>query len=324
METRPTIAVVGLTGAFGGSLARELAAAGYPIRALVRSGKATDAQMGGHPITIIKGDATRDDDLEALMTGAEVLIWGLNVPYPQWPAIVPAASQLAFDIAAKLGVTVVFPGNVYGLGRAYYTASGPLEEDAPKIATSRKGRLRNEVEAMLEDATTRGARAILLRGGDFFGGADRGTWFSHMLAKVGKGGPILWPTDHEVIHAFAFMPDFVVAAAALIERRSELPPFAVFHFAGHNETEATFIHAVRAALGDPDRKVSAFPWGLLHIARPFSAMIRELYDVRYLWSETLTLDDAKLRSFLGSSLSSTPLDEAVAVGVKALGIERKL
>jgi hypothetical protein len=48
-------------------------------------------------------------------------------------------------------------------------------------------------------------------------------------------------------------------------------------------------------------------------------LLREMSEMRYLWRETLVLDDAKLKAFLGASLPATPLDAAVRDSLVGLG-----
>jgi hypothetical protein len=45
--------------------------------------------------------------------------------------------------------------------------------------------------------------------------------------------------------------------------------------------------------------------------QPFVPLFREMAEMRYLWRESISLDGAKLKAFLGDALPTTPLDKAV-------------
>ena len=65
-------------------------------------------------------------------------------------------------------------------------------------------------------------------------------------------------------------------------------------------------------------KVKKMPWGVIRLASPFVTMLRELLEMRYLWKETVELDNAKLVAFLGDE-PHTPLDVALAQSLEGLG-----
>lgn len=323
-----TIAIIGFTGSFGGALGRELARRGHRVRALVRDVRRASAAADGLAIEWVVGDVRGvDGALGALLDGAEVLVHGFNVPYPQWEAVVPGVSERVFDEAARRGMTVIFPGNVYGLGRSGM-AAGALDEASPKLATSKKGRLRNRIEAMLAEraagsawASERGfpgLRAVVLRAGDYFGEAD-GSWFAHLVKEALEGKGLRWPSRLELGHTWAYLPDLAVAAAELVERGAGLASYEEFCFAGHHVTGDEMAAAIRKALGRPGLMAKPMPWGLMQLARPFSAFVRELFDVRYVWTEAMPLDGAKLARTLGPALVETPLEEAVRRAVVGLG-----
>lgn len=323
-----TIAVIGFTGSFGGAVGRELARRGHRVKALVRDERRAREAAGGLPISFVVGDVGgADGELGSLLDGADVLVHGFNVPYPEWQAVVPKVSERVFDEAARRGMTVIFPGNVYGLGKAGM-APGALDEASPKLATSKKGRLRNRIEAMLAEraagsawAKERGVpglRAVVLRAGDYFGEAD-GSWFAHIVKDALAGKGLGWPSELAIGHTWAYLPDLAVAAAELVEKSEALASYEEFCFAGHHATGEEMTAAIRRALGRMDLRAKPMPWGLMQLMRPFSALMRELFDVRYVWTEAMPLEGRKLARVLGPALVQTSLEEAVRRAVVGLG-----
>jgi nucleoside-diphosphate-sugar epimerase len=61
----------------------------------------------------------------------------------------------------------------------------------------------------------------------------------------------------------------------------------------------------------------SFPWWFMYLAAPFNATLRELL-LRYLWRQSVRLDNTKLVTFLGAE-PHTPLDEAVRMTLQGLG-----
>ena len=78
----------------------------------------------------------------------------------------------------------IFPGNLYNYGSPLPPV---IDETTPMRPTSRKGQLRVAIEERMAEAAERGARTIVLRAGDFFGGG-RGAWLDLVIAKeIGRG-----------------------------------------------------------------------------------------------------------------------------------------
>jgi hypothetical protein len=73
--------------------------------------------------------------------------------------------------------------------------------------------------------------------------------------------------------------------------------------------------------GDPKRDgQAAFARVALSVAlQPFVRLFHEMAEMRYLWSEAVSLDGGKLKAFLGCALPATRLDAAVRDSLVGLG-----
>jgi nucleoside-diphosphate-sugar epimerase len=309
--------VIGASGGFGGAVAAELMRRGFETTALVRQGGRDPAIPG---IWQVPGDALDPGAVGQAARGMDLIVFGFNVPYDQWEARALRAVQIAADAAVAEGATLLFPGNVYGLGPDF---SRPLAEDAPREAPTRLGQLRNEMEAALRRASMRGARVIVLRAGDYFGANADNTWFAEMTRKALAGGAITDPGTPDVPHCWAYLPDVARAAVDLVERRHTLQPYEELHFEGHAATSAQLVRAIRRALGDPERKVRRLPWWGLRLLSPFWPMAGHLLRMRYLWEEPVLLDGSRLQGILGRR-SWTPLEEAVRQAIGATTERQRL
>ncbi|MCA9568216.1 MAG: NAD(P)H-binding protein, partial [Myxococcales bacterium] len=286
----------------GDAVATAALAAGHTVRALVRDTTRVAPRPG---LTLVEGDARVPADLQAAMEGSEVVLHALNLPYPDWDPGMIELTRAVLVAAERAGATVLFPGNVYNFGGDF---SRPLTEDASRDCPSRKGAIRNRLEAMLDEAPV---QTVVLRMGDFFGGIGESTWMYHLTSGTRTGGAIQYPAARDIPHAWTFLPDAAKTLVILAERRAELPAHASFNFAGHVVEGDRFVAAVRAALGDPDRRTKGFPWMWMHLARPFVPMVRELFEMRYLWEQPVRMDGGRLQAFLGD-VPHTPYEQAVA------------
>lgn len=305
------VLVIGAAGGFGGAVARELLARGHEVRALVRPGGRTPALRGAE---LVQGDALDPKAVRKGARGVDAIVWGFHLPYERWVPSAVEAARITADAAASESATVLFPGNVYGLGSGHVH---PIDEGAPKRSRSRLGDVRNEIESVFEASTARGARVVVLRAGDYFGPTAQNTWLELLVKRALRGGRILDPGGLGVPHAWAYLPDVARAGVDLLESRQRLAPFDVFHFEGYSMESSAMIDALRRALGDPSRRTWAFPWWMVRAASPFSKGLRLTLEVRYLWDEPVVLDGSKLRRTL-PAFRTTPLDVALDAMLDAL------
>ena len=221
--------------------------------------------------------------------------------------------------AERTGALIVLPGTVYNYGPDAFPL---VREDAPQMPVTKKGAIRVQMEKELEAYSQRGGRVLILRTGDFFGPRAGNNWFSQGLIKPGKLPAVISnPGSHETGHQWAYLPDVAETIAALLERREELEPFARFHMQGHWDADGSeMVSAIQrtAARYGGVAKIQSFPWWLMYLAAPFNATLRELLEMRYLWRQSVRLDNTKLVNFLGAE-PHTPLDEAVHATLQGLG-----
>jgi nucleoside-diphosphate-sugar epimerase len=195
-----------------------------------------------------------------------------------------------------------------------------LREQSPQNPSTRKGKIRVEMERRLAAATNDGVRSLVVRAGDFFGPRAANNWFSQGLVKPGRPvRSITYPGRQGVGHAWAYLPDVAESMIRLIEREEALGSFEVFHFAGHFDADGRqMVEAIREAAGDPRVKLRRFPWLALIALSPFVTLFREMREMGYLWREPIRLDNTRLTRFLGTE-PHTPIVTAVRATLEGLG-----
>ena len=317
MRTSPSgiALVLGLTGAFGAAVGKALADRGWTVRALTKRSP-VDRPVFPFAVEWREGDALEDGAVAAAAEGASLIVHGVNPPgYRRWRE--DGLPMLANTIAAARTqrATILFPANAYVFSAASPTS---VDEDAPRSPTTRKGRVRLEMEQMLEQATAAGdgVRAIVVRAGDFFGPGVQHSWFGKAVAKGGRKTKLIRTLSPAGVgHAWAFVPDLAETFARLVDRRAELPAFTLVHFAGHfDATGRDLAEAVRRGIGDPALPIRPFPWGAVRLAAPFVRLFAEVNEMTWLWTRSLALDNRRLVALLGDE-PHTPLDQAVAAAL---------
>ncbi len=159
------ILVLGAAGRLGFAAAEAFRDDGWSVKGLVRPGAAWRAPQG---INVIETNDRTVAVKEA--RGTDIVLHALNAPYTGWAQHALPLTYSAIEAAEQSGATLMFPGNVYNYGAGMPAV---LDEDTPMQPTSRKGKLRNDVELRLREAADRGVRTIVLRAGDFFGRGSR-------------------------------------------------------------------------------------------------------------------------------------------------------
>jgi nucleoside-diphosphate-sugar epimerase len=321
MSVSPTVLVVGAQGRFGRAAVDAFAAAGWSVLALARRAPDGAAQRR------VRWLDTRLTDPATLAQSraARVVVHAANPSYTRWPTEALPLARASMDLAQRLGATFMLPGNVYGFGAGM---PARLDEATPEQPTTRKGAIRVALEAELRERAGSGLDSVVLRAGDFFGGAASGNWFDQAIVKHIARGRLVYPGPLDVAHAWAYLPDLARAFVALANApRAAAPAARRLHFEGHTLTGAELLAAlerVAARLGlAPERGWgrSRLPWPLLRLGGLVVPMWRELADMAYLWHVPHRLDGSALRARV-SALPATPLETALTESLLALGFGR--
>jgi nucleoside-diphosphate-sugar epimerase len=311
--------VLGATGGIGGEVARQLRDAGWKVRALKRGLAQPLEQRDG--IEWVRGDAMNAEDVLRAARQCSVIVHAVNPPgYRKWSQLVLPMIDNTIAAAIAERATIVLPGTIYNYGPDAFPV---LSEDSPQHPVTRKGAIRVELEQRLQTATTRGARVIIVRAGDFFGPHAGNNWFSQGLIKPGQSVAVVnVPGDRGVGHQWAYLPDVACTMVRLLARRQQLETFATFHTAGHWDQDGTqMAEAIRRVVERETGvmpKTRALPWWLLRLAAPFVVTVRELLEMRYLWRQPVRMNNTALKSVLGQE-PHTPLDDAVKTTLLGLG-----
>ncbi len=311
-----TVLILGANGRFGAAAAHAFAAAGWRVLAQVRRTLAAPAP-GIEALPVALADTAA---LVRAAAGASVVVYAVNPLYTRWDEEAMPLLRAGLAVAQRLAAHFMFPGNVYNYGAGMPPV---LHEDTPQHPSTRKGEQRIEMEAAIAAACADGSlpRASILRAGDFFGGGT-GSWLDLAIVKSIGSGKLVYPGPTDVVHAWAYLPDFASAFVAVAQQPGQ--GLRGWHFAGHAATGAQLLDRIEAALHElgvapaGGWRRGGMPWGLIRAIGLVQPMMRELARMSYLWRVPHALDGRALAALPG--LRSTPLHEALRQSLSELGI----
>ena len=315
-DTSSKIALVlGATGGIGGTLARRLMGAGWQIRALHRNAdKVRQAEPG---YEWVQGDAMSAEEVARAAAGATLIVHAVNpAGYRNWGELVLPMIDNTIVAGCVTGATILLPGTIYNFGP---DAFPDLTEESPQNPQTAKGRIRAEMERRLRQATTRGARVLIVRAGDFFGPEAANNWFSQGMVQPGRPvKSVIYPGRKGMGHQWAYLPDVAETMVRLIERRHELPKFAVYHMEGIWDADGRALIEAIGRVAGRKPAVWSFPWWSMPLLAPFVPLFKELQEMRYIWSTPIRMKNDRLVSVLGEE-PRTPLDIAIRHTLESMG-----
>ncbi len=306
--------VLGATGGIGSEVATRLVAAGWQVRALHRN---PDRVQMDSRLEWIRGDALVASDVAAAAEGTSLIVHAVNPPgYQNWQKLVLPMLDNTIAAAGANRARILLPGTIYN----YSTAVFPdIHEDAPQNPSTRKGRIRAEMETRLRRAAEASqVRVLIVRAGDFFGARAANNWLGQGVIKPGQRPTVItYPGKPGTGHQWAYLPDVAETMLRLVEH-ADLPDFATFHMEGQWDVDGTqMVAAIQRVLGGKPIPVKRLPWFTLRLASPFVPLLRELTEVKYLWDQPVRLRNERLVALIGPE-PRTPLDEALRTTLTAM------
>ncbi len=322
-HTPSTVLILGARGRFGSAAAHAFAQAGWQVVAQMRPGATPPPASPGVQWLLAEPDDTTA--LAAAAKGATVVVQGLSPLYTHkvWRTEVPRLTKAAIAITRELHATLMLPASVYNFGEGM---PARLLEDTPQNATTFMGRMRIASEALVREATLDGGmKAVVIRGGNFFG-SGKGSWLDLVMAKDIQKGRLSYPGASEVPVSWAYLPDMARSFVDVANRREALPAFETLHFAGYTLTQQDWVDALgeiaweRGWLPASGRlRVKNLSWPLLRALGFFMPTMSAICEMRYLWSVPHGLVNRRMAALAGPE-AHTPFEQALRTSLGELGM----
>ena len=300
------IVVLGAKGSIGGAVVRRARFAGQQVRAVVRPSTGQDRFPAG--VEVVHADLQSKESVVAAARGADLVVHAANVPYPEWPRLVPRFAENALAAAEAAGATLAFPGNVYVYG---HPRSRPVTEDHPQEPHTEKGRLRVRIEQLfLQAHRDRRVSLVLPRYPDFYGPGIMHEIFRPIFEGAVAGKPCRWPLNADAPHEFILIDDAAEALLKLVN--TPAAHGQAVHVPGPNPiTPRSFVRLVYAAAGAHEPTIRVFGRGTFRFFGLFNRLARSAYEMAYLFDDPVLLDGSLYRSVTGGPYPATPYEEGI-------------
>jgi nucleoside-diphosphate-sugar epimerase len=241
--------VLGAAGGTGSAVVRELAARGLRVRAVTRGGT-VDVPEGVEQAAADVGTA---EGARRACEDAAVVYHCAQPDYRKWPELFPPITQAVLEGAARAGAKLVFADNLY----LYGPAEGPMTEETPQRAESRKGHTRIEMaEAILRAHAEGTLRCTIGRSSDYYGPRGTGTTAGENIMKPAlRGKRARWLGSLDQPHTLNYLEDMARVLVTLGER--DEADGQVWHLpAAEPLTGRQFVELVFAEAGTPQGSAS--------------------------------------------------------------------
>ncbi|WP_328951631.1 NAD-dependent epimerase/dehydratase family protein [Streptomyces sp. NBC_00184] len=199
-------------GPAGTALAAELARRGHQVRLVDRSGE------GRAPAGVARfaADVATAEGARAAVEGAAVVYHCVNVGYHLQVEVMPRIQRAVLAATEAVGARLVVLDTLYPYGE---TRGAVMTEDTPWNATTRKGRMRAELDTRYLAAHADGRlRVVLGRSADFVGpGVLNSTLGGAVFPAALTGGEVPAFGDIDLPHSYTYIGDVAAGLATLGE-----------------------------------------------------------------------------------------------------------
>lgn len=297
----------GASGAIGNSIATALRQAGISYRVVGRSEAALRGSFGDDPLAeIVTWDPGDPASVRAAAEGLETIIYGVGVPYTDFH-LHPPLLRKTLEGAIAAGVKrLILIGTLYPFGRP---RTARVDEDHPREPHTYKGRMRKEQEDILFAARASGRiETTVLRLPDFYGPGVSRSLLDGVFTAIRNGGraQMIGPVDKP--HEFVFVPD----VGPVVLKLAQQPRAFVrsWNLGGAGViSQREFAARAFAAAGKKLRLLVVGKW-LLRAIGCFDPVMREFYEMRYLLTDPLIVDDRALEELIGP-IPKTSYEEGI-------------
>ena len=293
-------------GPLGRRVAAAASAAGHEVIIASRSGAGPAPARARH----VQADASDAVSVRRLCAGASVIYNCAQPPYDRWGDLFPPIQRALILGASATGARLVAAENLY----MYGPVDGPMTEDLPYAASTRKGRVRARMAEELLAADRDGlASTVAGRASDFFG-ADVATSFMGpaVFRRAARGARVMVVGDPDCLHTYTYVEDFARALVTLgtatgVTGRAWHVPSAP------TVTTREFIEIIGWLTGEPVR-VGRLPSTVVRLGGVFSALAREAAEMIYEFDEPFVVDHSAFSRRFGARVTDhrTAIRETLA------------
>ncbi|MCB0920206.1 MAG: NAD-dependent epimerase/dehydratase family protein [Actinobacteria bacterium] len=297
-------------GQVGTRLAALLVEQGHSVRLVSRTGNSIPGVEG------VSADASQRAGLRDATRGADVIYNCINPPYHLWERDWPAMNTNLIAAAEETGAVLVTLSNLYGYG----AVDGPMTENTPLTAHTRKGRVRARMwEETLAAHREGRIRATEVRASDYIGESSDQTNFGvRIFPRMLAGKPIMLMGRTDQPHTWTYTGD--AATLLALVGQDERAWGQAWHVPScAPQTQAEVIAALADGAGVPMPKIRTAGAGMLRMVGLFNKPAGELVEMLYEFDRPFVMDSSLTERTFG--VEPTPWDEIIAETLRVNGVD---
>lgn len=291
------------TGPAGAAAAHALVDAGKKVRVINRSGRQNDLLPEG--VDVAAADVTDPANARQAAEGAAVIYSCLNAPYHRWEEMFHPLQSGVIQAAKDVEARLVVLENLY----MYGLVEGPMTEDLPYKAHTRKGKLRARLSRELSEVHERGEVQVAIgRASDFYGpGVTESALGERTFAPLVAGKPAEALGNPDYPHSYAYIND--VGRGLAILGQNEEAFGDVWHLP-HAPAIST-REMLQAAFEYLNKKENIRTMGrmMMQIGGLFVPAARETVEMLYEFEHPFIVDSSKFTAAFGANY--TPIREGI-------------
>lgn len=285
--------ILGANGAIGIELAKELYKYSTDLTLVSRNPKKINQSDKLLPL-----DLTKMENVEKAIKGSDIVYVTIGFPYKtsiwkrNWIPFISNVVESCIAHKSKL----VFFDNIYSIGGDNVNH---ITEDSPFSPTSKKGKIREEVDKIILKNIKNGKlKAIIARAPDFFGGTSKenSIIMNIVYDRLKKGKKAQWLCNADKIHSYGFVPDLAKGTAILGNTESAFNQIWNLPTSSEKTTGKKWIKLFANEMGQKPGLIILPNW-LLKTIGIFMPIMKELAEMNYQYDRDYFFDSSKFNKY---------------------------
>lgn len=295
--------VLGASGGMGYSIVKELASRDIEVTAFARNHEKLARMFGNDSnVSLHPGDIFDQEVLHAAASNVDVIYNAVNIPYGEWEDKLLHLNNCVIDAAKANGAKLAVVDNIYAFGRRQGT---PVNEDTPKKAHTKKGKLRVKMEDLIKDS---GVSYLITHFPDFYGPNVENGQINYTLRQILADKKAGFIGKHSVKREHIYTPD---GAKAIVELSLHDEAFGqCWTIPGAGVIAGEEIIQIIRSITRYDKRVSTITKNMIRSLGIFNKQMREFAEMQYLNEDPVILDGGKYENIVGP-VPKTPYREGL-------------
>lgn len=286
------VLVAGATGGIGYALVQQLTKQNIEVVAFARGADKLQSMFGHNKlVTCVSGDVLNVQDLLDACVGIDTMIHAVSFPYQQWNEThIPCLVNM-LEAAKISGSKFIFADNIYAYGKQPQA----VVEDIIKMAHTKKGKLRLQMETLVQES---GIPYLIAHVPDVFGPNAKNTILYGTLQGAVQNKAAYFVGRTNVTREFAYTNDVAESIVTLALNPTSFNQH--WNIPGCLKVSGQELAILLQQLVGYRPKIRVATSKHVAFLALFSSFMREQKEMMYLTETPVILNSEKLEKALGT------------------------